>query len=165
MVTPIGGRINIKLLTYTVYEKMLNIDMFMAPKDVSSSQGLCGYLDNDISNDLLHADGTIASFLPTSLQNTYDVVAFSDSWRYVFWIKRFYILIALSNCIFCVYVMYHLNVYTYGDVSDCQCRIPLHQFDSCDWYIHHSACPYIKGGLSLKNTYSTVLHSHKILMK
>ncbi|XP_060602735.1 uncharacterized protein LOC132755828 [Ruditapes philippinarum] len=67
--TPIGTMIEILL-----WGHVMNIDVYMSPKDFGNVAGLCGNFDGDRSNDLEHRDGTISYDNNRSYR-------FADSWR------------------------------------------------------------------------------------
>ncbi|WAR02756.1 ZAN-like protein [Mya arenaria] len=56
VLTPIGTRIEIRLYGGS-YEGTMNIDIYMAPKDFNSIEGLCGTFDNDVNNEFLGSNG------------------------------------------------------------------------------------------------------------
>ncbi|WAR02990.1 VWDE-like protein [Mya arenaria] len=70
VLTPIGTRIEIRLYGGS-YEGTMNIDIYMAPKDFNSIEGLCGTFDNDVNNDFWGSNGQ-------QLPNEKD---FAESWR------------------------------------------------------------------------------------
>ncbi|XP_052798930.1 von Willebrand factor D and EGF domain-containing protein-like isoform X2 [Mya arenaria] len=70
VLTPIGTRIEIRLYGGS-YEGTMNIDIYMAPKDFNSIEGLCGTFDNDVNNEFLGSNGQ-------QLLNEND---FAESWR------------------------------------------------------------------------------------
>ncbi|XP_053377681.1 neurogenic locus notch homolog protein 1-like isoform X15 [Mercenaria mercenaria] len=67
--TPTGTKITVSLLY-----GYINVDIAMAPKDLNNVEGLCGYFDNDISNDFRHRDGTTSGL-------DWKDDDFSNSWR------------------------------------------------------------------------------------
>jgi len=63
----------------------MNVDIYMAPKDVYHTKGLCGYLDGSSTNDLMHVDGTLST--PSGSSSTH-YQTFSDSWRYSYMLSK-----------------------------------------------------------------------------
>ncbi|WAR02988.1 ZAN-like protein [Mya arenaria] len=70
VLTPIGTRIEIHLHGGS-YEGTMNIDIYMAPKDLSNIEGLCGTFNNDATYEFLGSNGQ-------QIQNKND---FAESWR------------------------------------------------------------------------------------
>ncbi|XP_052799670.1 von Willebrand factor D and EGF domain-containing protein-like [Mya arenaria] len=70
VLTPIGTRIEIRLYGGS-YKGTMNIDIYMAPKDFNSIEGLCGTFDNDVNNEFLGSNG----------QQLPNANVFAESWR------------------------------------------------------------------------------------
>ncbi|XP_053387633.1 von Willebrand factor D and EGF domain-containing protein-like isoform X3 [Mercenaria mercenaria] len=77
--TPIGTKITITLHRSSTYAKFMNIDIVMAPKDKNNVQGLCGNFDGDMTNDLVHSDGTISELKNKRGGSHHE--DFANSWR------------------------------------------------------------------------------------
>ena len=56
----------------------MNVDITMAPKDTGQSDGLCGFVDGDKTNDFKTRDGKV---IPVNQGNRNG--KFSDDWKYV----------------------------------------------------------------------------------
>lgn len=76
--TPIGTYVNIHMDPNRDYHGMLNIDIFMAAKDLENTEGLCGYFDNTVGNDLKKRNGQI---IPTTNDKRNYHADFSEEWR------------------------------------------------------------------------------------
>lgn len=62
----------------------MNVDITMAAKDLFNTEGLCGFMDGNSQNDLLHKNGSVSTPLSTDIniyERKYD--AFTESWRLV----------------------------------------------------------------------------------
>jgi hypothetical protein len=74
--TPIGTRISIVLYAHA---KWMYVDITMAPKDMGNVYGLCGHVDGDMFNDLIHRHSSMISPLGTNSYNYH--LEFVESWR------------------------------------------------------------------------------------
>ncbi|XP_060556760.1 uncharacterized protein LOC132717337, partial [Ruditapes philippinarum] len=74
--TPIGTRISIAL---NAHAKWMNVDITMAPKDMGNVYGLCGQVDGDMFNDLIHRHSIMSSPQGTNSYN--NLPEFVESWR------------------------------------------------------------------------------------
>ncbi|XP_053387517.1 von Willebrand factor D and EGF domain-containing protein-like isoform X3 [Mercenaria mercenaria] len=70
--TPIGTKIVLRLWMWLYM--YINVHITMAPKDLGKVVGLCGYFDNNKTNDFMHKDGTTSR-----LDGSDDV--FASTWR------------------------------------------------------------------------------------
>jgi hypothetical protein len=57
--TPIGTSVDIVIQPPGTYDGFMNVDIWMAPKDTESSEGLCGFMDGDMRNDLKTRTGNV----------------------------------------------------------------------------------------------------------
>ena len=58
VILPTGTSVEISLSGYQI-----NVAVTASPADVEASEGLCGWYDGDVSNDLRYSDGTVVTTL------------------------------------------------------------------------------------------------------
>ena len=59
-------------------DNQINVGIVASPYDLHNTEGLCGYYDGNVQNDLLLADGSVYS---RPLSKKRGATAFSYSWR------------------------------------------------------------------------------------
>nr|XP_022339990.1 von Willebrand factor D and EGF domain-containing protein-like isoform X1 [Crassostrea virginica]XP_022339999.1 von Willebrand factor D and EGF domain-containing protein-like isoform X1 [Crassostrea virginica] len=76
---PTGTSARVSLYNFGSYFFYINLEVYPTVADVSRTSGLCGFLDDDHTNDLRHRDGTQDNVASFSYYNPPD--AFSLSWQ------------------------------------------------------------------------------------
>ncbi|XP_053394304.1 von Willebrand factor D and EGF domain-containing protein-like [Mercenaria mercenaria] len=77
--TPIGTYINLQMRPHPGYDNLINTDIYMAPKDLGNTEGLCGYFDNIKTNDLRKRNN---KSIPIDLRRGgHRHLDFSQEWR------------------------------------------------------------------------------------
>nr|XP_022287793.1 von Willebrand factor D and EGF domain-containing protein-like isoform X2 [Crassostrea virginica]XP_022287794.1 von Willebrand factor D and EGF domain-containing protein-like isoform X2 [Crassostrea virginica] len=79
IIFPTGTSARVSLYNFGSYFFYINLEVYPTVADVSSTSGLCGFLDGDHTNDLRHRHGTQDNVASFSYYNPPD--AFSLSWQ------------------------------------------------------------------------------------
>ena len=79
IIFPTGTSARFSLYNFGSYFFYINLEVYPTVADVSRTSGLCGFLDDDHTNDLRHRDGTYDNVASFSYFNPPD--AFSLSWQ------------------------------------------------------------------------------------